>query len=238
MLVRELFFKLGFDSNRAEARIKAADRGFATLTRTIYGVAAAAGAAAVAAGTFISRAADDYQNLESRLKLVTDGQRELTAAQKETYDIAQLTRTAYEGVADLYIRMARPARRLGYAQRDILQVTENIQKAMKISGGDPASQAAALFQLGQGLQSGTLRGEELNSVLEQAPRLAEMIAEGMGIPFDRLRDLAADGQVTSQAIFESLLKQTDKINSEFSQIRRTGKDAWRQYQEHAFPHDG
>lgn len=219
MLVRELLFELGFDAKNAERNAKKMDKIVVGLKRNLVRLGAAAVTAAVAVGATGAKIVDEYTALESRIKLVTDGMYELKTAQEGIYQAAQNTGTAYAAASDLYIRLARSTRRYGYEQEQILAVTETIQKAMVVSGdAGSAGAQAALFQLGQGLQSGTLRGEELNSVLEQAPRLAEAIAAGMGIDPGELRKNAEAGKITAQRVMESLLNQAQAVDKEFMQM--------------------
>lgn len=223
MIVRELITRLGFDTRQAEAAFKKVDRQVISFKQNIATIAATIATAFTGAGFY--RIIEEYAALEARTKLVTKSQEELVAVQKELSGIAQRTGTRFKSVNDLYIRLARSAQKYGFSQEQILKVTENIQKSLVISG-DPSSPsaAAALVQLGQGLQSGTLRGEELNSVLEQAPTLAEAIAKGMGIPFEKLREMAADGFLTPEKIIRALLKQTEEVDKSFvSMGKRAGQ---------------
>lgn len=162
---------------------------------------------------------DKYAGLQGRLSLVTNSTEELTTAQNELYDIAQRSRVGYDTTIDLYTRLARSTKdSLAPSQKDLLTVTEAINKALIVSGSAGESANAALIQLGQGMGSGTLRGEELNSVLEQTPRLAQMIADGMGITVGQLRSLGQEGKLTSRAVFEALLSQAETIDKEFSRM--------------------
>lgn len=219
MLVRELLFELGFDAKNAERNAKKMDKVVVGLKKNLVHLGVAATAAAVATGLAGAKIIDEYKGLENRIKLVTDGVEGLQAAQEGVFNAAQKTGTSFAASADLYIRLARSARNYGYEQNQVLQVTESIQKAMVISGdAGSAGAKAALFQLGQGLQSGTLRGQELNSVLEQAPRLAEAIAAGMGIDPGKLRERAEAGEITATVVMDALLKQAQAIDAEFLQM--------------------
>lgn len=223
MIVRELITRLGFDTRQAEAAFKRVDRQLISFKQNIATIAATMATAFTGAGFY--RIIEEYSALEARTRLVTKSQEELVAVQKELSGIAQRTGTRFKSVNDLYIRLARSAQKYGFSQEQILKVTENIQKSLVISG-DPSSPSAsaALVQLGQGLQSGTLRGEELNSVLEQAPTLAEAIAKGMGIPFEKLREMAADGFLTPEKIIRALLKQTEEVDKSFASMgKRAGQ---------------
>ncbi|MGQ9370525.1 tape measure protein [Azospirillum sp. A39] len=166
----------------------------------------------------IIRYADGWKSVEGRLRLVTQSTSALAAVQRDLYDLAQRTRSGYEATADVYGRMARSTRELGLSQQGLLRITETVNKAVQIAGGSAASAEAALFQLGQAMAAGALRGDELNSVLEQAPRLAQAIAAGMGVTIGQLRSLAEQGKLTSEAVVKSLQGQAGAIDREFAQL--------------------
>jgi len=113
-----------------------------------------------------------YTALSNKLKLVTTDSKNLADVQGVLFNIAQDTRASLEGTIDLYSRLARSTKSLQISQNELADVTETINKAIAVSGSTAQEANAALFQLGQGLSAGALRGEELNSVLEQTPRLA------------------------------------------------------------------
>lgn len=168
---------------------------------------------------------DKYTELDGRLRLVTKSTQEFQAAQSGLYKIALETRVAYADTADLYTRFARSTEELGLSQSDLLTITESINKALIVSGASGESANAALVQLGQGMASGTLRGEELNSILEQTPRLARMIAEGMGITIGQLREYGKEGKLTAEAVATALQSQASAIDSEFARMEVTVSQA-------------
>jgi len=234
MLVRELLFKLGFDSVTAEQKAKRMDRVVNGLKRNLWRMAAAAGAASLALTVGGLRAADQYQNMANKLKLVTNGTEELKAAQEGVYEIAQRSRQALGATNDLYFGMSMAAERYGLSQERILRITETTAKLATVGGSDPASTAAALFQLRQGIMSGTLRGQELNSVLEQATPVAQAIVDGMrangvNISLDNLRDMAAKGMVTGIQVLNALESQSAAADEKFSKLEKTGGQAWTQF---------
>jgi len=165
--------------------------------------------------------ADTYSLVSSRLKLVSADNIELATNEQELFKIAQNSRQGYKGTADLYYSIARSTENLGKTQTETLGVTETISKSLVISGASAESAKSALIQLGQGFASGTLRGEELNSVLEQSPRLAEAIAKGMGAAVGDLKTLGEQGKLTSDVVFKALQNQANVINKEFAQITPT-----------------
>ena len=170
--------------------------------------------------------ADVQTMLDSRTRLVTHSTNELTASRERLFALAQSTRTSEEATVDLYARISRSTKELGRSQEDLFRITETVNKSIGISGGSAASAQAALVQLGQAFASGTLRGEELNSVMEQAPRLAEAIATGMGVSIGKLRKMGEEGELTAQAIVEALLSQSAAIDAEYSKITLTVSQAF------------
>jgi len=165
--------------------------------------------------------ADAWTQLNNRLKLVTKGQDELNAVTEEVFQIAQRTRSGLESTADLYARIARSSDTLGLSQNDLLGVTESVAQAITISGTAADSANAAIIQLGQGLASGTLRGDELRSVLEQTPRLARAIADGMDLPIGALREMGKQGKLTGAAVVKALQDQKEVLEKEFAQTSAT-----------------
>lgn len=167
------------------------------------------------------RQADTWNLLEGRLRLVTDSTQQLVSVQADLFDIAQESRTGYEQNADLYARIARATQDLNKTQYENLDVTEAISKSFIVSGASAESAKAAVIQLGQGFASGTLRGEELNSVLEQAPRLAEAIADGMGVSVGQLKKMGEEGKLTAEKVYEAIRTQKNAIEEEFDQMPKT-----------------
>ena len=167
------------------------------------------------------RTADAFSALDTRIKLVTHSLRERKAVEYELLQLSNEARVPLTHTAELYAKLARSTQNLHYSHKELLGVTRNIAEALTISGDNAQSAQAALTQLGQGLASGTLRGEELNSVMEQTPRLAQAIADGLGISIGELRTVAAEGKLTSKAVVEAIRSQSDVLNAEFAQIAPT-----------------
>lgn len=159
---------------------------------------------------------DTYTGLQNRLKLVTNNQIELNKATEDTFRIAQKTYSAWDSVLQVYQRFSDNAKTLNLTMDDTARLTETVSKAVAISGASAAAADAALVQFGQALASGTLRGEELNSVMEQTPALAKAIAQGMGITVGELRTVAAEGKITSQEIVKALKNVQADVDALFA----------------------
>lgn len=159
---------------------------------------------------------DTYSGLQNRLKLVTNNQAELNKATEDTFHIAQKTYSAWDSVLQVYQRFSDNAETLNLTMDDTARLTETVSKAVAISGASAEAADAALVQFGQALASGTLRGEELNSVMEQTPALAKAIAKGMGITVGELRSVAAEGKITSQEIVKALRNVESDVDALFA----------------------
>ncbi|OTU42670.1 tape measure protein [Acinetobacter nosocomialis] len=159
---------------------------------------------------------DTYTGLQNRLKLVTNSQVELNKATEDTFRIAQKTYSTWNSVLQVYQRFSDNAKTLNLNMDETARLTETVSKAVAISGASAEAADAALVQFGQALASGTLRGEELNSVMEQTPALAKAIAQGMGITVGELRSVAAEGKITSQEIVKALRNVEKDVDALFA----------------------
>ena len=169
----------------------------------------------VTIGAAISKM-DAYTGLQNRLKLVTDSQAELNTAMSDTFGIAQKTASSWDSVAMVYQRFADNADRLNITMAQTSALTETVSKAISVSGGSAASAEAALMQFGQALASGVLRGEEFNSIAEQAPGLLKAIAFGLNTNVGSLRAMAQDGKITGDVLVDALGKAKPYIDDLFN----------------------
>lgn len=169
---------------------------------------------------------DEAATLNARLRIATKSTQEFSRAQSDLFAIAQRTRTGLSATVDLYARMERSTRKLNLSQATLLQLTETINKAGQLSGGGQGFENA-LIQFGQALQAGDLSAvaQEMNSIQEQAPRLAEAIVKGLKtLGFegsDSLKKLVSDGGVDVQDLLRAILTQVDEVDKEFAQLPAT-----------------
>lgn len=173
-----------------------------------------------------TRIADEWAGVQGRVGLVTNGIEEQTEALTGLYELAQRTRQAYGATAQVFQGIARNGKELGLELEQQLKLTETIGTAMTIGGGSAQSQEAALMQLSQALGTGTLRGEELNSIMEQAPRLAQAIAKAFDVPVGKLKELGQAGKLSSKILAQGLLKQSETLREEFERMPMTFAGAW------------
>ena len=165
--------------------------------------------------------ADSFTEITNKLKLATDGQDDLVKTTKAMFDISEETRTSVVATTGLFTKMERATRNLDFSQERLLKVTGSINKAFAISGATAQETTGSIRQLGQALASGTLRGDEFNSIAEQAPIIMEAVREATGKTAGELRELAATGAITAEILIESLERYADKIDSDFARSTAT-----------------
>ena len=184
----------------------------------------AAVGATLAIGKEVLDLSDSYQVLSNKIRVVTDDETAMARVRDQLFDIAERTRSSNEGVVTVYTRLAASAKELGRTDQQLLQFTESLSKAVKISGATSAEASAGLIQLSQGLASGALRGDELRSVLEQLPAVADVIAQGLGVTRGELRKMGEDGKITANAVIDAFEKASGSIDERFGKSVATTSD--------------
>jgi len=174
----------------------------------------------------ISQMANTYRLLQNRLRLVTANTAELAAVTDQLVKVSIRSRTSFQATADLYARVARSSRELGLSQQELLDFTETVSKSIRISGSTSQEAAAGVIQFGQALASSRLSGDELRSVLEQMPRLAQAIAEGMGVGIGTLRELGEAGELSATKVLKALEDAGPEIAAEFEQLKPLVSEAF------------
>lgn len=169
--------------------------------------------------------ADSFTNMQNQIRLVTDSTAQLNVVTRELLTIANSTRSDLDATASLYVKTARSADRLGLSQRQVLEFTESLNQAITLSGSGAQEASAGLLQLGQAIGSGVLRGEELNSVLENTSEVAQVIAKGMGVTIGQLRTLGAEGKISAQDIIRSFQEAEGELSQRFGKTVPTVSQA-------------
>lgn len=191
---------------------KAADRTVSPLSGLKSLLAGLVSAAAVAQ---VARYADEYTNLQNRLRLATTSTANLKKVTAELLSIANQTRSDFTSTGELYARLASSTKELGLSQRQLLNFTKQVNQAIVLSGASAQEAAGGLRQLAQGLASGVLRGDELNSVMENFPKVAQIIAEGMGKSVGQIRALGAAGKITADIIIDAFDRASASLDADF-----------------------
>lgn len=170
--------------------------------------------------------ADDFKLLEARIKASSYSQEEFTGAMDAVRSVAAKTASPLKETATLFLRINDATRTMGLSQQEVADTTQVVAQTLRISGATAEESAGALLQFGQALAAGVLRGDEFNSVMEQAPRLSRALAESLGVSTGELRRMAEQGQLTADAVVKALLNQKSVIEAEYAQLPLTVGAAW------------
>ncbi len=211
--------RTGAAADAASARVAAMQGQMLSLSNMAASIAGPLSAAFSVSAIY--NASEAYTSLTSRLKLVTESSAELATAQNAVFAIAQSAYQPLSATAELYQRIATNQKELKLTGEGVAGVVGTISKTLAVSGASAASANAALVQLGQAFASGVLRGEELNSVMEQAPALAQAIAAGMGKTVGELRALGAEGKLTADSVVKALQSQEKAVADLFNKTAVT-----------------
>lgn len=171
---------------------------------------------------------DTLTQTTARLNLMNDGLQSTADLQEMIYQSALRAHGAYADTAAAVSKMGLLAPDAFANNEEIIDFVEQLNKQFKIAGTSQEGQAAAMLQLTQAMGAGVLRGEELNSVFEQAPTIIQAINDYLGITTGELRDMAADGQITAEIVKNAMFAAADETNARFESIPMTWADVWLQ----------
>lgn len=169
----------------------------------------------------IAQTADEYKNLSGRISIAIGDHGNLQKAMDDVKNVAINTNSNLTATGDLYSRLTKIGQEMKWPQEQALALTETINKAIQVGGGSAASNEAAITQLNQALGSGVLRGDEFNSIMEQSPRLAQALADGLDVTTGKLREMAGEGKLTTDVVTNALLSQSEAISAEFAKFPTT-----------------
>ena len=186
---------------------------------------ALAGAFAVAAvrgfSNAITEASDTIVGIQNQLRAAGVDTADLADAQADVVRLAEQTRSSLEATGGLYARVLRSTRELGVSQEEGLTIARAFQETLALSGASAQEAAAASLQFGQALASGRLQGDELRSILENNSFFAQRFAEALGVGVGQLREMGAQGELTSELLAEVALRIAPDVNRQFAQLTPT-----------------
>lgn len=162
-----------------------------------------AGLIAGASLTALARITDEYTKLSGQLKIATESQSDFNKAFSDVRRIATQSQSDLSSISTLYARLSLSLREIGISSNQVASITETVSLALKASGAGAGETASTMLQLSQAFGSGVLRGEEFNAVMESSPNLMRALAQSIGVPIGKLRELAADGQITSDVLVKA-----------------------------------
>ena len=167
------------------------------------------------------RAGDTFVNLQNRMGALTGSVEGSAEAMAHMKRIALESRSDFDAVGDLFAKITFATKEMGLSQQQVADATQTVANTFIISGASAIEAANASRQLAQGLASGTLRGDELNSVMEQNSALAELLAKGLGVSTGQLREMGAQGKITAENILPTLISATDETSATVANMNVT-----------------
>lgn len=199
-----------------------------SLMQTIKGaVAAYATIQTLSAALNLS---DQLTSTTARMNLMNDGLQTTQDLQNMIYLSAERARGSYQATADAVSKLGLMAGDAFGSSQEIIAFMEQINKQFTIAGTEAASVDAAMLQLTQAMASGVLRGEELNSIFEQAPTIIQTIADYLDVPIGSIREMAAEGQITADIVKSAMFAAADETNAKFESMPKTFSQIWTSFQ--------
>lgn len=173
---------------------------------------------------------DELTQTTSRLDMMNDGIQTTAELVNMVYAAAQDARGSFSQMADVVARFGNNAKDAFSSSEEVVAFADLIQKQMTIAGASTQEAANAELQLSQALGSGVLRGDELNSIFEQAPNLIQNIADYLDVPIGKIREMAADGELSADVVKAAIFSAADDINSKFNEMPMTWGQMWQSMQ--------
>lgn len=223
-----LMEKAGILTERSGSSTNKAKLSFSDLGSTLLGFG---GTSAIALSSFYALKEavlkmDSFKLLSARIKAATTDTNEFSKAMGELVSISNRTGTSLEDNAHLYVRLRQGIRQLGGSYEDTIGIVKDVTNAIRISGATGLESSSALLQFSQAMVSGKLRGDELRSIMENAPRLGKQIADGLGVATGKLYDLGEAGLLTTDKVLIAMKKSSAEIAKEAESIPITVGLAW------------
>lgn len=173
---------------------------------------------------------DELVQTTSRLNMMNDGVQTTAELVNMVYAAAQDARGSFSQMTDVVARFGNNAKDAFSSSEEVVAFADLIQKQMTIAGASTQEAANAELQLSQALGSGVLRGDELNSIFEQAPNLIQNIADYLDVPIGKIREMAADGELSADVVKAAIFSAADDINSKFNEMPMTWGQMWQSMQ--------
>ena len=219
---------LGTSFSRSTASSASTSTAVDGLTRQLLGLASAYVGIQTVSG--LVNLSDTFTQTTARLDLMNDGLQTTQELTQMIYQSAQASRGSFTETANMVAQLGTLAGNAFDNTQEIVAFAEQLNKQMAISGTSAQEGSAAMLQLTQAMASGVLRGEELNSVMEQTPMIANTIAEYLGVSTGKLREMAAEGQITAEVVKNAMFWAADETNAKFEEMPMTWAQVWQSFQ--------
>ena len=169
----------------------------------------------------LANIADEYSSMAGRINIAVGETGNFEAAMQGVKDVSLATNSNLSATTQLFTKINDAGKELGMTQEQSLELTKTITQAIQLGGGAAESNEAAIIQLTQALQSGVLRGDEFNSIMEQAPGISKALAASLGVTTGELRAMAGEGKLSSQTVIQALQEQSAAIESDYEKLPLT-----------------
>lgn len=178
--------------------------------------------------------ADQARQLESRLKLVIGSSEGVTKAQKDIYEVSQRNSVGIAEMTTLYTKLHEPVVRLGGSTRETTAIVEAFSASLKVGGANTQEAASATLQFAQAMASGRLNGDEFRSLAEASPRFMKALADGMGVPIEKLKEMSGQGKLTADVVGNALVSEMAKLRAEAALMPETMGTSFTKLQNEVF----
>jgi tape measure domain-containing protein len=212
-IMADLNYLINFDSDTGG--INAAEKGLNALSSAMAALGLGLGIKELA------DTADAYTTLAARIKIAVGETGNVKDAMAGVQSVALQTNSNLDATAQLFAKLNDVGKTMGLTQNQVLDLTKTVNQAIQLGGGSAQASEAAITQLSQALQSGVLRGDEFNSIMEQAPGISQALAASLGVTTGELRKMAEEGKLSSQTVVNALKDQADEIDAKFGQFPKT-----------------
>jgi len=214
------------DLGKTETFTNQASTSLNGLKTTLTAVAAAATAFGVGLGVReLAETADSYTNLSARINIATSEGGNFTQAMAGVHQVSLMTNTSLDTTAGLFTKVNDVGKQMGITQQQSLDLVKTINMAIQTGGGSAQASEAAIVQLTQALQSGVLRGDEFNSIMEQAPGISKALAQSLGVTTGELRKIAENGELSAEKVIKALQGQSAAIEADYNKFPTTISNA-------------
>ena len=211
----------------AGTQAKIGAHGFGSMTRQVFilkSTFATLGGIALARG--ILSMSDAYQNLGNRLRLVTKGTKSLVVMRRKLFKIAIQTRQSAESTIETYVRLRKATKGLGLSDNKVAGTLKTINQMLTLSGASAMESSQSMLQLSQAFSKGKLDGDEFKSVAENMPDIIDALSESLGVTRNRIRTMAATGQITSKVMVKAFNDVAESVDKKLGDSVSTLGQAW------------
>ena len=209
--------EMGTRTRAARSNVDSLVTGLGRLAKTFLGVQAVKGLVTLS---------DTMTQTTARLDMMNDGLQTTAELNQMIYESAQRSRGSYQQTADMVAKLGNLAGDAFNSSAELVDFAEQLNKQITLSGASTQAADAAMLQLTQAMSSGMLRGEELNSILEQTPTIAQSIAKYMGVSTGEMRELASEGAITADVVKNALFNAAEETNAKFAEMPMTWAQVW------------